>query len=597
MKDEQADLVKWWSRYQSGISYNQALIIGEKSYYDTIDVNIAFSNDDQWRNVEAEDISKPTIPILQKAKQYSVANVTSTAISATIQPEEFNSNEEERNPEMQGEIEATEMANAEIRNIFDRTKFEFKVREGLGDAFDMGDMCLHTLWNAEVKPLKGKKFEQFQGQIDAELVDGPNIMFGNGNNADPQIQPYIIVVGRELATTLQDEAKTYKETTQINEDTEWEYQAGDNGKIEVEADKYGKALYIIVYEKDKKTGKVKASKLVQNSFIYKDIDTELTRYPIAWFNYKKQKNQYHGRAGATGLISNQIAINKLLAMIIYSVMKTAFPTMVYNGERMSAPTNEIGKAIPLRNMTPGENVNNVAGFLQTGQVAQQTFSLIEMIITHTKDMLGITDAAVGNVNPDNTSAMALAEKLTSVPLENVRSNLYEFTEQFVDNLLDMMGAKYGTRPVKITDGDNTSIQIFDFSKMKELNVSKRIDVGSIGYASELSSLKDLRDLLELGAITVVEYLERLPEHQIPEVKELIEQIKKREGLISADQQEENNVKFEEMVAFIETLPPEVQEQLRALPDDQLEIEVERLMAEGGGNNQQAQGDLNQLIGG
>lgn len=579
MKDDKK--LKEWELYEAGISYNNSIINGDKSYYEQIDVNIAFANDDQWRNVQAEDISKPMIPIIQKAKQYSVANVCSTNISATISPEEFSNGDKETLPEeLQTEIEATDMANAEIRNIFDNIKYEYLVREGLGDCFDMGDMCIHTYWDTDAKPLKGTKYENVEGKIKAELIDGVNVMFGNANNPNPQIQPYIIIVGRDMASNLQEEAKKYSKTEMVENDTEWQYQAGDNGKIEVECDKYGKALYILVYKYDKKTKTIKATKLTKTAYMYKDIDTKLNRYPIAWMNWRKQKNQYHGRAGCTGLIPNQIAINKLLAMVIYSVMKTAFPTMVYNADKLSAPTNEIGKAIPLRNMQNGESVREVAGFLEVGEVSNQVVNIIEMIIAHTKDMLGINDAAVGNTGADNTSAMALAEKLTSVPLENVRSNLYDFTEQLVDNLLDMMGCKYGTRPIKIKDANGSRYVPFNFDIMKNINTSKRIDVGAIGYASELSSLKELRGLLDLGAITVVDYLERLPEHQVPKRDELVKELKTRMGIQSTEEMELKNKEFEQMLAFIETLPPEVQDQLRALPDDQLEQEVARMMTQG-----------------
>ena len=595
--------LKEWQLYDNGVAYNQAIINGDKSYYDQIDVNIAFANGDQWRNVEAEDISKPMIPIIQKAKQHIIANVTSTSISATINPLEYSSKEEERSDEMVEAIEATEVANAEIRNIFDQTKYEFKVREGLGDAFDMGDMSLHTYWDKDKKPLKGSKYKNVQGKICAELVDGCNVMFGNANNPDPQIQPYILVIGRDLAENLQAEAKEYKQKELlINPDTEWQYQAGDNGKVEIESDKYGKALYIIKYWKDKKTNTIHASKLTKFAYMYKDVDTGLSRYPIAWMNYRKQKNQYHGRAGCTGLIPNQIAINKLLAMVIYSVMKTAFPTLVYDANKIAAPTNEIGKAIGLTGLQQGDNIGNYARYLDTGQVSNQVITMINLIIDYTKDMLGINDAAVGNVNPDNTSAMALAEKLTSVPLENLRSNLYEFTEQFVDNLLDMIGTKYGKRPVVIRNGEDTKIVEYDFNKLKDLNTNKRIDVGAIGYASELTSLKELKDLLNIGAITVVDYLERLPEYQVPKVKELIEDIKIRMGLVSGQEQVDKNKKWEEMVAFIETLPIETQNELRKLTDDELEKTVEQMMAQSPQTEMtqqelQANQNLNQAIGG
>lgn len=569
-------VVPEWDLYEDGIRYNDALEIDGKGYYETIDANIAFAAGDQWRNVKAKDLAKPVVPIIQKAKQYTISNVCSTSISATINPMEYKTKQEERTPEMEQEIEATEIANAEIRNILDDIKFEFKIREGLGDAYDIGDMAMHFYWDAKQKPYKGK-LSQYEGKICAELVDGNNIMFGNANNPDTKVQPYIIVVGRDMTATLKKEAKLYKAKEQeaIQEDLDYTYQAGDEGKIEIDGDNTGKSLYIIVYKKDDK-GNVLATKCVKGAYIYKDVNTGLSCYPVAWFNYKKQKNTYHGRSAVTGLIPNQIAVNKLLAMIIYSVMKTAFPTMVYDMRYMNAPSNKVGQALGVK-LLPGENLGNVAQYLETGQVSPQVIQVIDLIMNYTKDMLGINDAAVGNINPDNTSAIALAEKLTAVPLENVRSNLYEFVEQVVDIILDMVGTKYGTRPVVITDGEEKRIVEFDFNKLKELNYGKRVDVGAIGYASELSSIKELKELLNLGAITVVDYLERLPEYQVPQVKELIDEIKERTGLISAKEQKEKEATYEQMMAFMETLPVEIQDELRKLPDDQLEEQLMVLM--------------------
>ncbi|MDY0198950.1 MAG: hypothetical protein RBR68_14185 [Tenuifilaceae bacterium] len=593
--------VKEWKYYLDGIQYNQSLSVDGKGYYEQVDANIAFANGDQWRNVKADDIAKPVVPIIQKAKQHTIANICSTSISATINPLEYSSKEDKRTPEMEKAIEVTDMANAEIRNIFDDIKFEFKIREGLSDAYDAGDMALHFYWDAYDRPYKGK-YKKYEGKICSELVDGVNVMFGNPNCADPQKQPYILVVGRDLTKTLKKEAEEYaKQSKQdmmdtIMSDYDYQYQAADEGKIELESDKYGKSLYVIMYKKDKKTGKVMATKFTETAYIYKDVDTEYEVYPIAWMNYKKQKNTYHGRAAVTGLIPNQISVNKLLAMIIYSVMKTAFPTMIYDAKRMSAPSNKVGKAIGVK-LQPGESLRDVATYLETGQVSPQVIQVIDLMMTYTKDMLGINDAAVGNVNPDNTSAIALAEKLTAVPLENVRSNLYEFTEQCVEIILDMIGCKYGRRPVVIRDGDDTQIIEFNFDKLRDLNYSKRVDVGAIGYASELSSIKELKELLNLGAITVVDYLERLPEYQVPKVKELIEEIKERTGMISAQEQQEKEATWEQMMAFMETLPQEIQDQLRTLTDEQLEAQLLQLMEQAPEMAQQGQQEqeINQML--
>lgn len=591
------EVVQEWKEYLAGIAYNDALVLGEKTYYEMIDSNLAFASGNQWRNVKADGISKPVIPVIQKARQHTIANLTSTDISASINPMEFNAKEEERTPEQQQAVDTTKIANAEIRNLFDEFKYEFLVREGLGDAFDMGDMCLHFYWDAKAKPFKGQQYADFRGKVCCELVDAPNVMFGNANNSNPQKQPYILVIGRDLAKTLEKEAKEYKKSITVETDTDWTYQAGDNGKVELDTDKYGKALYVIKYYRDD-NGNIKATKFVQNAYIYKDIDLGLTVYPVAWMNYKKQKNQYHGRAEVTGMIPNQIAINKLLAMVIYSAMNNAFPTRFYNADRMAKLTNEIGKDIAVRNLQPGERVNDLFAYGEVSQPASIVVQIIQLIIDYTKDMMGINDAAVGNVTPENTSAIALAEKLTSVPLENVRSNLYEFTEQVVDICLDFMGAKYGIRPIKVKEGDNTSITMFDFSVMKDLNVSKTIDVGAIGYASELSSLKEMKDLLNLGAITVVDYLKRLPENTVPNRDELVKEISFRLGIVSEEEQKQKNSQFEQMAAFVDSLPADVQTQLKALPDAEQEQAIMEMMKQAPQQQtEQVNNNLNQALGG
>ena len=67
------------------------------------------------------------------------------------------------------------------------------------------------------------------------------------------------------------------------------------------------------------------------------MDTGLTRYPIAWGNWEKQKNQYHGRALVTGLIPNQIFINQMFATAMRHLQLMAFPKTVYLQDLILSP--------------------------------------------------------------------------------------------------------------------------------------------------------------------------------------------------------------------------------------------------------------------
>jgi hypothetical protein len=163
-------------------------------------------------------------------------------------------------------------------------------------------------------------------------------------------------------------------------------------------------------------------------------------------------------------------------------------------------------------------------------------------------------------------------------------------------MIDFIGTFYGVRQVQLNVDDTYTVQEYDFSRIKNLILNKRVDVGAIGYASELSSLKELKGLLDTGKIETVEYLERLPEYTVPKVKELVENIKYRTGYKEAKEAQENSKQWETMAQFMETLPPEIQNKLKQLPDDQLEQQLAEMMKQAP-NNQEAnqQADINNMI--
>ncbi len=481
-----------------------------------------------------------------------------------------------------GELEPSDIANAQIDNLFEKFKMDFKIKDALTDAAITGDACAHFYFNMNKKPY-GNVFGDIQGEIEMELVDGSNVFFGNANNPRVEVQPYIIISGRDTVENLREEAKRYKqqgsEEDSIREDSHYEEQAGDSAKLEVEADGYGKALYIIVYRKDKKTGTVKASKSVENAYIYQDIDTGLTHYPVAWLNGEKQKNQYHGRALCTGILPNQIFINRMFAMVMYHLMMTAFPKAVYNGDIIDGWSNEIGTAIPVYGMGPEANIKNIAGYLEPGNMSNQIIQTIELAMEYTKETLGVSDAALGQVDPKNTSAIIAVQKSSAIPLENPRSNLYEWIEQIGEILFDMMGTYYGPRPVIVdVDGQKQAVN-FDFTTFKDLWFNISADVGESSYWSEISTLSTLDRLLEGGYLEIIDYLERIPDTYIPQKEELISKLQQQ----MEQQQMLAMQQATDPAALIAQLPPEEQQAFNNAPP---EVQ-QQILAELQGSMQQA----------
>lgn len=538
----------------------------DKNYYDVIDTNIAFASGDQWRNVVADGLPKPVFNIIKRVKQFKIASLKADNISISIQPMEYRP--QTNDLRMQQKVKDTDLANAEIKNVLENIKFDAKSRTLLADGFDTGDWCMHFYFDLDEQPFK-KTMPNVKGLIKAEIIDSTNVIFGNPNTRQVEKQPYIILVGRDLVSNLKEEAKKNgsKDIDSIKGDSETEYQMGDNGKVENDAKGYEKALYIIKYYK--KDGKIYANKSVRGTYIYKDKDTEFSYYPVCFNNWEEVKGSYHGRSETTGIIPNQIAINKMFAMVIYHLMLTAFPTGVYDADRIEGWTNEIGAQIPVTNLN-GESIRNVAGYLEPATMSTQIINAIELAMQYTKETLGVGDASLGNVTMNNATAIIAIQKSAAVPLENVKAAFYEFVEDCGKVIIDMMGTKYGIRPVVVTGPNNErTVEMFDFSQLKDMWLHVKTDVGNASYFSEVASVQTLDNLLNNGFIEFVEYLKRIPDEIIPNKQELITSIEQQDLYKQA--------LYNLMGQYMDTLDPDTRASLVQMTPEQMEKTVLEMM--------------------
>jgi hypothetical protein len=573
-----AEKTQDWKLFEAGKKYNNNLT---PSYYDTVDANLEFYAGNQWRNLDADNMPKPVFNIIKRVVQFMVAQLISSKTKLHFEPL---LNADNGDKQVEDEPTPADIANSMVSNLFEKFKMDFKIKDALTDGANTGDYCAHLYWDVHQKPY-GSMYP-IEGEIALELVDGTNVFLGNANNPNMDSQPYVIIAGRDMVQNLREEAKQFKQNDQevnsIQSDKNYNEQASDNGKIEVDADEYGKAQYIIVYRK-KKTQKevlddfgnktmettytITASKSVETAYIYKDVDTGLQYYPVAWGNWERQKNTYHGRALATGLLPNQIFINRMFAMVMYHLMMTAFPKAVYNADLIDVWDNEIGSAIGVSGMDTSANIRNIAGYLEPGNMSNQIIQTIELAMQYTKETMGISDVAMGAIeNPKNTSAIIAVQKSSAIPLENPKANLYEWIEDIGRILFDMMGAYYGERPLVVDIKGQKQLVTYDFKQFKQQWLNVRADVGESSYWSEIASLQTLDSLLDREKIEFIDYLERVPDEYIPQKQELISKIKdqmaQQEQMAADPQMAIAQLTPEEQQKFY-AAPPEVQQQILA----------------------------------
>ena len=605
-----------WELYEQGRNYNMSL---QPNQYNTVKTNTEFFIGNQWLHLPntpaMRSLPKPTFNILKRVASLFIASLTSSGVTVHFEPLAYYDGGNQVDPDHS----AAQFAEAEVANLFEKCKFEYRIREALFDGAQTGDYCAHLYFDPDELPYGGM-LGPHRGEIKMELVDGINVMFGNPNDNRVQTQPYILIVGRDTVEHLKWEAERYRKNggkgkksdeADFQPDARLDDFIGNGGKVELTGDKNGKALYVYLYSKvtkevdkvDPKTGmtmyedelddegnpvpavddkgnpilddmgepatkkkpvkelvtSVHVTKATQTAVIFEDVDTGLSLYPIAWANWEKQKNQYHGRALVTGLVPNQIFINSMFATAMRHMQLVAFQKTIFNADLIDNWTNEVGQAIAVHGLQPGQSITQVAQNLPVAEMSSQIFTLIDKAMAYTKECLGATDAQMGNVKPDNTSALMVLQTNAEVPLENIRAGLYEWVEDISSILLDMMGTYYGKRPVVVdktfdelvTGPDGTPVidpmtgtmktqsmvrkvvQEFDFSVLKHLFLNLRIDVGATTYFSEIAMTQTLDNLRRDGTLDVIQYLERIPDKLIPKKQELLDELRAR---IATDQQ-------------------------------------------------------------
>ncbi len=497
------------AEYQKMLGYNTAVNLDE-----TVRANENFFIGKQWEGVDAKGLPTPVYNFLKQVVLFSVANITTDNIKMQATPLAC-----ERTPE---DVErVAEIVNKEFDRLFEFNRVPNLVREYMRNAAVDGDSCLFTFWDDTVDAGFG-----LRGGIRTEIVDNMRVGFGNTACRNPQKQPYILIERREMTKELRRAAQDAGNPRwgDIQPDTE-------NHNTDSYKNSSERSTVLLRMWKERKTGTVWACEVSGRVMLREPWDMGLRLYPVTWINWDYIPDSYHGQALVTGLIPNQIFVNKLFAMSMISLMTSAFPRTVYDKTRIPKWNNAVGAAIGVN----GGDVSGVAKIIDPAQISPQIAQFIQTSVDYTRQFLGATSAALGETRPDNTSAIIALQRAASIPSEITKQNLYKSIEDLGRIYLDFMAAYYGKRKVQVSmpdvgadilafagkDPEELETVLFDYGILNDMPMALKLDVGASSYWSEMASVQTLDNLLMQDKITIEEYLERIPDGYIPKRQELI----------------------------------------------------------------------------
>lgn len=507
-----------WNEYETACQFKTGL-----NLYDNVRANENFYIGKQWEGVQANGLPTPVFNFIKRIILYVVASTATDNLKMNASPLSSSGMAE------LGDLDRlSNVINAQFSALFEQNKLGKQTREFMRNAAVDGDACIYSWFDPGAETGQTAK-----GTIRTELLENTRVAFGNPNDREVQSQPYILISRRELLDRVKEEAGgAGEDIISDSDETSDRFDAMTDGKVTT------------ITRFWKENGSVWCVKTTKDAVVRKKWDTGMELYPIVWMNWDYVQNCYHGQAAVTGLIPNQIFVNKMFAMTMISLMTTAYPKVVYDKTRISRWDSGVGKAIPVN----GGDVSNVARAIDPAAISPQVSQFIELAISLTKEFMGATDAALGDTRPDNTSAIIALQKASSVPMELTKQNFFQCVEDLGRIWLDQMRAYYGVRFVDLPPTEEEKQQMammglvpddkpkptqFDFSLLNQVPLSIKLDVGGSAYWSEIAQMQTLDNLLMNGQINVVDYLERVPNGYISNQQELIRTLRERMGMAQA----------------------------------------------------------------
>lgn len=513
---------KIYSRYQKDVSYKTRLDL-----YNKVKQQENFFLSKQWEGVNAPDLPKPTLNFIKRVVNYLISVLVVDDIGIAYKGYDPlvqhpvvipHINKRFVSEEEMVEIEAAyaaaaekpqiieEILPAEVDRINENVKFGAKLRRIVHNMAVDGDACLYVRYD----PDKGvQSDEQTTGEIETEIVDNTNVHFGDVMTNEVEKQPYIIISKLKLTEELRRQYPDLKDEIKADND--------ENDLVPEDSEEEVTTVLTYMYKKD---GKVWFCECTRDVFLVEPVNTEQTLYPVAYTSWEFVKNQYHGVGAVEEAIPNQIEVNKLWAMALLFQKNNAFSITLYDKTKIERWVPKVGAVIGVI----GNPNEAIASSFKAHDMSSQVVQLVERTINLTKEFMGANDAVLGNINPQNTSAIVAVQKASAAPLELQKLSLYQFIEDYIRIVVDIIRCKYGIREVSGSNGQ----QLVDFSQL-EYNKNFNVDIGASAYYSENAQIETMNNLWAAGIIKDAKLLvESMPDKFVPNKNKILQHLEEYE---------------------------------------------------------------------
>ena len=504
MDIEELEKTDLWNLYEKHMDF-----MNKRGIYSDSDLNYRMYNGDQWYGLNIKGIEKIQHNFIKQIVKQKVSQITSNLFAVNYSPENIENTEF-----MELAQKTCDLLNKKASKVWDKDFMDKKVKKWAKQSAINDEAIAYVTYDKESdNPIN-------------EIISKNDIMYGNENEEEIQLQPYILVRQRKTVIELKQMANEQqidpKLVATIVPDNDTQTIARDSGKDEVE----DKCWLITKFYK--KNGTVHFQQATKYCEIKKDRDIGIELYPLAHFNWEEQEGNARGIGEVRYLIPNQLETNKTAMRRALTTKNISYPQKVVDESAIQnkGDVNKVGATIWFKDMG-GKRASDVFMNTTPGQMGTDSEKLQNELITLSKDLNNVSEATAGNINPESASGRAIlaVQQAQNQPLTEQLIALKSFIEDIARIWFEMwkINAEKGlTVEVDSTNMDgqkNVEIVKVPQYVLEALSTSVKVDITPKGaydkYAQELS----LENMFTNGKISFEEYVESLDADSVmPKVK-------------------------------------------------------------------------------
>ncbi len=522
--------------FEAGVAYKQSL--GSHGMFEQNRINERFYSGDQWQGVHCGD-SRPLVRhnVIRRIGEYKMAVVGSAPAAVQFTAEGVPNTlpmqqkiQRYRQALCRGEAcepltpaEEAQTVAAALTDYFITTSRRLGLdtlgRRALRNAYITGTGVLYTYWDDRVRTgmyADHTGTTPIRGDIACEVLDIEQVYPADPTLEELQEQPSILIAQQKPVAQLRREARRAG-------CADWECIRADDGGESPTAHATVLTRFWKVWDEDGEQCRVYAQRVCRGVELRAAWDTGLRLYPLSLFRWEEQRGQAYGSSEIPYLIPNQIAINRTVSAGVWAVMMMGMPIMLVNGDVVTQPiTNDPGQVIPVYGS--GEEVQNAVRYVEPPAFSADFNENVQNLITETMTQAGISTTLLGDVKPDNTSAILAVREASLMPLQMIQNRYFSFIEQTARIWAEFWLTMYGDRALKIEQPDGVWYMPFHADQYRELLLTIAVDVGQGSQYSENRSVETLDNLYKNGIITAKQYLSRLPQGFVPKLDALLQEL-------------------------------------------------------------------------